>query len=80
MHEHSLHPPRSEYMMYFFTILLIAAGIYYIYKGIRTRKCPDPALLPEETARRTKGYILLGIFFIILAIYRYYTRVILWGW
>jgi len=68
-------------MMYFFTIGFIAIGIYYIIKGVKLRKNLDSGGEDyAQTRKKSNGYILLGLFFIVLAIYRYYTRVVLWGW
>ncbi len=68
-------------MMYFFTIGFIAIGIYYIVKGVKLRKNLDSGSEDyAQTRKKSNGYILLGLFFIVLAIYRYYTRVVLWGW
>lgn len=68
-------------MMYFFTIGFIAIGIYYIVKGVKLRKNLDSGSEDyAQTRKKSNCYILLGLFFIVLAIYRYYTRVVLWGW
>lgn len=67
-------------MTHLFLIAFSFAGIYYIIKGIRLRVKLDPNADDFEHLRnKAYKYICGGILFIVIAIIKFYSWIVLWG-
>lgn len=68
-------------MLYFFLIGFVVLGLYCIVKGVRLRMRLDPAADDyEEQKKKSTGCIVGGIILIIIGVWKFYTRTVLWGW
>lgn len=68
-------------MIYAFTILFAAGGIYFIIKGIRLRLKLDRRNEDYDNMRKKSyGLICGGLLLIIIGLIKFYTRLVLWGW
>lgn len=68
-------------MLYFFLIAFSVLGLYCIVKGIRLRMRIDPdADDCKEQKKKSTGYIVGGLLIIVVGVWKFYTRTVLWGW
>ena len=68
-------------MTYAFLIAFASLGLYFVWAGIwlRIRLTPDSEDY-KEIKKKSTGYICGGLLFIIIALCKFYTRIVLWGW
>lgn len=68
-------------MLYFFLIAFIVLGLYCIVKGVRLRMRLDRGADDyDEQKKKSAGYIVGGLLIIVIGVWKFYTRAVLWGW